>query len=1006
MEEVDLDSGPPGEGDFQIDLDVLVPDTDEYDFTLDENFETFPDDQIHNAEQQQEETVDEIGYEDEANDEAPSVVAGADHSEPVPSTSHDDDEIENDEIGYDDEELGAAGNDQNDAPQELDAAGDEINFEPQPADDDVNLVSQKSQSLEPSGNADEELEETILQPAELDTITNMGELAGLANEPEEAAEEEYEDGFMSKVKDQTEDDGIGDQADHATGGSNENYDIPETQDESASDLSFDIPDVAVIYNRARYSLFGTSQDDPAAFFLSDVNELDRPVSELLASIREVIVDDISDKDELCIRIDRLSCLEFGEHSDQTFLNRSFREILDCYRTLLVNDGLDQDTLVIRLVVRQDSEEVFNDLIAGAAAGKGLSDLLDMSEADESPMEAVISQMDDDSQMEDEDNFELHEELEITEHREDGFDGDDHDEAEFEVELEILEDSANHEEQDEDQQSYEVVEYEADEYEEHEGGLTLTNDQRHGLETANAENENSHLDAQSIQGEEVDYAEEGSLSNKALPDQTENFDLERPSEAHPDTVADEEEIGISTGVEDAQVSHSNGNSFSIFFSSTTDQDSIPAPVGSERNNSVPARSSSEIKDLRASSGIMPYEDDLIDYSDDEPTQPGVPSRKEGNDIIGCPGNEVGAIAPSASWENDDDLIDYSDDDLFVSSRQPVDPQCYPTGDKTSVGALHQSQPLGDVHPAPLDPLGSTGPATQLQVVAQGSPEQAGDGVRESLDDDDDGDPPGYLSRSLSELSLSESRPVSTCPCLSLSSTSSSTPSQLLFPSITHGSPLTDSSLTLSMDNHADMLGRQDNLDFALNTNADLETAGEVAAVDDIDGELGPILDASDYLTNDAGTLIIDSMTTTVPRTDEFPDQFTGGATDYATTGQDVTSNQTSSTSTINGDEIDYDDDEQNDLDEAAALIGATPTPGIVADGTSDEIGWENDEHEDHGAKPSDIQSTPRSAAGKRSRETDNLEALVDESGMSYFALVPKSSILDADNDETDNKRRRT
>jgi hypothetical protein len=126
----------------------------------------------------------------------------------------------------------------------------------------------------------------------------------------------------------------------------------------------EVPEIEVLYNQECYSLFGNSDDDPDSYFLSGVEELDRPLSHFLSALRAVISDEVATTDELVIRFDPLD-LEFGERSSEKFLNRSFREVLDCHSTLGQVSGMPADP-VLHLTVRRDSEEHFLELLANAA----------------------------------------------------------------------------------------------------------------------------------------------------------------------------------------------------------------------------------------------------------------------------------------------------------------------------------------------------------------------------------------------------------------------------------------------------------------------------------------------------------------------------------------------------------------------------------------------------------------------------------------------------------------
>ncbi|KAK4044629.1 hypothetical protein C8A01DRAFT_42538 [Parachaetomium inaequale] len=175
-------------------------------------------------------------------------------------------------------------------------------------------------------------------------------------------------------------------------------DLDKELESLAHSLS-EIPDIEVLYNQECYSLFGTSDDDPDSYFLSEVHELDRPLSRFLSALRAVISDDIAPTDELVIRFDPLD-LEFGERSSEKFLNRSFREILDCHLTLGRVPGVSADP-VIHLTVRRDSEEHFLEILADVERVKGSPGSAEDSEMSENPDEESRTNALNDEQVQDE-----------------------------------------------------------------------------------------------------------------------------------------------------------------------------------------------------------------------------------------------------------------------------------------------------------------------------------------------------------------------------------------------------------------------------------------------------------------------------------------------------------------------------------------------------------------------------------------------------------------------------
>ena len=79
-------------------------------------------------------------------------------------------------------------------------------------------------------------------------------------------------------------------------------------------MSPSIPDVVVVYQGSEYSLFSKfDTDDIDSYFLSDITIVDKPLKQLFQAIRDIIHDDLSDEDELCMSAENLR-LDFEEAS--------------------------------------------------------------------------------------------------------------------------------------------------------------------------------------------------------------------------------------------------------------------------------------------------------------------------------------------------------------------------------------------------------------------------------------------------------------------------------------------------------------------------------------------------------------------------------------------------------------------------------------------------------------------------------------------------------------------
>jgi hypothetical protein len=334
--------------------------------------------------------------------------AGPSNSEPHPITTSDEQaqptEVEDDgndpevdveyqdEIGYDDEELLTT--DVN-ADFSLTEAGEtevglpnalaEGHLEAAPQVDDNHLEVSHGNHVSWDQEVDQEID-----------FEDHGESTDLQGAPGEAGDEaasEHHDG----------NDPVVDDFDHETtheelAVDHHGVDLDKELENLAQGLS-EVPDIEVLYNQECYSLFGTSDDDPDSYFLSEVHELDRPLSQFLSALRAVISDDIAPTDELVIRFDPLD-LEFGERSSEKFLNRSFREILDCHLTLGRVPGVSADP-VIHLTVRRDSEEHFLEILADVERVKGSPGSAEDSEMSENPDGESRTDALNDGQVEDE-----------------------------------------------------------------------------------------------------------------------------------------------------------------------------------------------------------------------------------------------------------------------------------------------------------------------------------------------------------------------------------------------------------------------------------------------------------------------------------------------------------------------------------------------------------------------------------------------------------------------------
>ncbi|KAL2170546.1 hypothetical protein VTG60DRAFT_4654 [Thermothelomyces hinnuleus] len=383
-----VDSGPPDQLDlgFQLDLKANAEhddlDVKRYDLGLDRSYEDpeqalageDPEDAYEEMERlSAEEASDDVDAEPELDltvSEAHQATASGEHIQNTGLADSDArDNVEyQDEIGYEDDDHLATG-----------VNAGESNTEASEADGGLPSIPSE-EHLEAASQADDSHLEASIQ--ENDESWNRGDIdlepynentesqgsLGHTNEAEPSEHEQRSgldavDEFTPEQRN----------ADHYDGN------LEEELENLAHTVS-EIPDIEVIYNQECYSLFGTSDDDPDSYFLSDVKDLDRPLSQLLSALRAVISEEIAPSDELLIRFDPLD-LEFGERSNAKFLNRTFREILDCHSTLRRVPGVSADPVII-LTVRRDSEEHFLEILADAERVKNRPPDADDSELSE------------------------------------------------------------------------------------------------------------------------------------------------------------------------------------------------------------------------------------------------------------------------------------------------------------------------------------------------------------------------------------------------------------------------------------------------------------------------------------------------------------------------------------------------------------------------------------------------------------------------------------------------
>ncbi|KAK4230894.1 hypothetical protein QBC38DRAFT_11026 [Podospora fimiseda] len=373
---------------------------------------------------------DEIGYEDEEDDiqlgsTQPGEIGTAEETQDLSSEARPDAEAKEpenenneaneavvdyqDEIGYEDDELGVA--------------DISIDLKSEQATEPI-ADAAVEQPHEQSGHSQEANANNLMVHSDVEVHTEQVEDNAISDEQSEpvepAADEGLDDHHMDddkeNVVDMNKHDGAAgeeyhDEEEYEDQSMLENYFVDEDEDISQGPSDLDkaiedltnslpsIPEVEVLYNDGSYSLFGAPDDDPETYFLSGTNHLKNSLGELLSSLRQVLSEEIRPTDELLVSVEALG-LEFGERSNEKFLARSLRELLDCHAALAAKNYGDFPTQpTLRLMVQQDCEEQFLQLLQEVeleAESSDNSEELDASEPhDEWPLANSLGDEQDD-----------------------------------------------------------------------------------------------------------------------------------------------------------------------------------------------------------------------------------------------------------------------------------------------------------------------------------------------------------------------------------------------------------------------------------------------------------------------------------------------------------------------------------------------------------------------------------------------------------------------------------
>ncbi|KAK0621349.1 hypothetical protein B0T17DRAFT_508704 [Bombardia bombarda] len=868
----------------------------------------------------------------------------------------------NDEIGYDDEEVVAADNNRSLNEQEVpDPQKDEA--APLDLGQSASLPEGQQEPQENPSNQDQTAQVTATSAD--DQERPSGESLG--------AELQHEslDGLGRASVPKLEGDGsniatLDDEGGNDTLLPNQDenqishYDQSDNEDADISDPDSGLPNIAVVYNEARYTLFGAEGDDPESYFLSDGKEMDCPLAEFLASIRAVISDEISPHDELVISIESLS-LEFGEKSRKKFLRRSFREILDCFSTLSSKQAVESSDLVLQLILRPDCEDRFVQLLEDAGIHDSTSHSPDDSDTSSEDLDEDFSQQADDTEQiliesspdeyseeyetngEDVENGEDAEEGDDAEDGDDGEDGEDGSEAASHDEdtREPSHDQEKSEVQTASKQILETMVAEIDVQPNLDMSVSLD------FQQLEPNGEESHEDYQEIHYEEYQHAEAVAGEDDVYAQENLDFSGEFDAEFAADHALEDHDISFD-GLEQPTQGHDmdqptdeRGGDSGLTAPNAV-ADNVGPTVEATPNGKFPFLSSTTRSPLRTryvadfSAVAKDKSEDLIDYSDDEET------------ILLV--SKLSAKRKSSFTEQDmaTKRVKIGDDQLPLSST--LSPPAAP----------HPKSPSQTSVPRDEYPTPSLGYAGETVDSALRSSDHSSGRIPEHGDWQ-------LLHRNTTVFSSS------------LSSGHMENFHTVLRTAL-HSRHQSDFSITFSNFGDADIPDHKDN-DMTLGAEKDtgtaisLHDAGDAAnaydgtkLIENVDGV------QQSALPQEAAQAIQNPVEPTSNETGTEPHDATIEAPD---------SHHTSSTSTVNGDEIDYED--HDPLAESFDFeVTTEEVDNELLAHDDDEINWGNDGEEDESGEQEVAAQSPSSLSGKRSR-TDDVEGLVDE---------------------TDHKRRRT
>ncbi|KAK3333187.1 hypothetical protein B0T19DRAFT_398894 [Cercophora scortea] len=979
-----VEMGQQDPEDYHLDLEA-GDEVDDFDFQLEGVYDK--EGQYHSVETGAGDTMNtadfEIAFDEEetGDDHDHSDDARAQAAEPAQNADGDAGTDYNDEIGYDDDDIADDFGDVETAePAPLDlepsagfsAEDQEPNDHKLDADAQMASEAQQQDALDhTSGDRLQIHEPTELQDS-FDQSINMGvqaptveaengdveELAseglgqnGLLGEQVPEHLSDKDGGANAETARESSTDRSNDGNDHATSLAEQETTLGLYLDEvvkstnDTSDTSAEVPDIRVLYNEVDYSLFGAPTDDPDTYFLTGAEDLDGPLSELLCLLREVIAHEISPHDELAIRIEPLT-LEFGERSRKRFLRRSLREILDCYAALFANQAAATPRLVLQLLVRQDCEERFVELLESTGISEGPSRVSGYSEnLSEDMDERSSANADEDEALHEDSPQDEDEDLE--QYQADGEEAvaaENLDDAEDQVRA--LEDQSASGLQAGPDESYEIM-----------GDESELQHDLSGLESREAA-QLEHNGQDSLEGNNQNlYYEEFDFS-EAVADGDGEYaaEVEDASGGPPGDLAANhslEELGLSFDISEQAIEENDSLSRVDETNETSGVDGGEETVAAAAPTPVPGSSSNgktalffspashfPLSKPTADRSLPSYDafDDFIDYSEDEDAsfcmsklgdkrKPVLPAKQSSTKRIKVEDTRKGEWLSEIGYSDDED-----DTSLDFTPR--------------SLGAAHGTLSYS------RQPEGTriVNVVEELKLVNQHN-KQLDEEVQSQASDTGSLDSLGNLTAARST------------GCL-------------------HSRNVSDFTAPLPFQQNADIFEDKDNsanllieLDSALDATQEQSAEG-----DDADASIYHDTDISGDLNEAQDVDLQPEISHVFPDIGDTASSKNSWDETHAAVAETTSSNHTSTTSTVNGDEIDYEDQEQEQGQHhhVESFVG----DGEAEEDDGDEIDWGNDGDENQDEDQNIEQESralapaPSSPSGKRSR-ADEAESSVDE-----------------------------